>query len=96
MSEEKVRNTKLKPRNHCMLPNAVNSFMVSNSRGAICGGILRQFYFWDEIFDIEKDDLPTLRYPTLFKSRMSANLHIANDRVYLDEIEMNCEAPLNV
>ena len=76
---------KMKVRNHCMLPNAINSFMVSNSFGAICGGNLQMFYPWDEIFD--EDERPTLRYPAVFKSKDSASRYMYGDRNYMEILE---------
>jgi len=79
------RRSKFKPVIHCHLPNAVNSFMISNDSGALCGGNARMFFPWFEIFS--EDGFPTLRYPAVFKSRASAMRAIDEDRSYLTRME---------
>ena len=76
------RKSKFKPCIHVHLDNAVNSFMVSNNEGAICGGNLRMFYNWNDIMEEG-----SLRYPAVFKSRESAYRYMIEDRAYLNRVE---------
>ena len=88
MPEEKSNSglsRKMKVRNHSHLPNAINSFMIANSYGALCGGNRREFFPNDEIWD--EEGRPTLRYPAVFKSKLGATLHMINDSAYMEELE---------
>ena len=78
------RIAKFKVRGHSKLPYAVNSFMIANSFGALCGGNICMFFPWDEI-----DVIGSLRYPAVFKSKRLANIHIDNDSAYLNRVVKN-------
>lgn len=83
-----TRSTKLRVQEHVMEPNAVNSFMIGNSYGAIYGGNIAVFLF--------NNQASKNCYQTRFKSRASAQRWMVRNSEKVSQAEELIKLALKV
>ena len=77
-TEDFKRQARLRVVRHARETQAVNSYMIANSCGAVCGGA--EIFMWNA-------DMGKLAYPKRFKTRRSGEAWISNNAAYVAEIE---------
>lgn len=77
---------KLRVVRHNREPNAVNSYMIANSLGAIYGGNIQMYFF--------EGEAGRNAYPTRFKSRASGERWLKNNPAYVEQIQTVCKEAL--